>query len=356
MAPLDISAGLPDLDADAPAGPNLEFDADFAALERAAQGKAEQQYGDTRIPAEEPLWPDVAAQAEALLERTHDLRVLVHLAVAKLHTEGFEAFAAVVQIIRQQLETRWDHVHPQLDAEDDNDPTLRANALLRLAEPIRVVRRLRDLTLATSARDGPVSWRTISVFNGTLEPEPGQQKKTEAVIRAAFTETGAERLAARAEAFAMCVHEAGAIGAVFDANTGYGNAPDLSGLTKLLAEMGRYVTQFMPASEALPEGSAGASPGASDGPGGAAAGDGVGVGAPRGAITAASLTSVSTRADAMRLLDIVCRYYEQNEPSSPLPMLIGRARALADKNFLEILRDLAPDGLMQAQNIVQPRE
>jgi hypothetical protein len=37
-------------------------------------------------------------------------------------------------------------------------------------------------------------------------------------------------------------------------------------------------------------------------------------------------------------------------------MLIGRARALADKNFLEILRDLAPDGLMQAQNIVQPRE
>jgi type VI secretion system protein ImpA len=58
----------------------------------------------------------------------------------------------------------------------------------------------------------------------------------------------------------------------------------------------------------------------------------------------------------MHLLDLVCRYYEQNEPSSPLPLLITRARKLADKGFLEILQDLAPDGVMQAQNIVQSRE
>jgi type VI secretion system protein ImpA len=58
----------------------------------------------------------------------------------------------------------------------------------------------------------------------------------------------------------------------------------------------------------------------------------------------------------MRLLDIVCRYYEQHEPSSPLPMMIARARRLADKGFLEILQDLAPDGLHQAASIVQPRD
>ena len=194
MAPLDLTGELPDIDADAPAGPNLEFDAGFGELERAAQGKPEQQYGGTIIPAEEPNWKEVAAQAAALLDRTHDLRVLVHLAVARLQLSGLADFVSVLGMIRQQLDARWEHVHPQLDPEDDNDPTLRANALLQLAEPVRVLRALRDLPLAVSRRDGPVSWRMIGIFNGTIEADNEQEKKTEAVIRAAFTDTGAEML------------------------------------------------------------------------------------------------------------------------------------------------------------------
>jgi type VI secretion system protein ImpA len=33
-----------------PCGENLEYDADFQAMEQAMQGKAEQQFGDTIIP------------------------------------------------------------------------------------------------------------------------------------------------------------------------------------------------------------------------------------------------------------------------------------------------------------------
>ena len=39
-------------------------------------------------------------------------------------------------------------------------------------------------------------------------------------------------------------------------------------------------------------------------------------------------------------------YFRTNEPSSPLPMLIDRARRLSEMGFMDILRDLAPDGLM----------
>ena len=49
--------------ADAPCGPNLEYDQEFLALEQAARGKEEQQYGDTVIPAEEPDWVDVIDKA-----------------------------------------------------------------------------------------------------------------------------------------------------------------------------------------------------------------------------------------------------------------------------------------------------
>ena len=78
------------------AGPNLEFAPGFGALERAAQGKPEQQYGDTIIAAAEPDWKEVEEQALALLDRTRDLRVLAHLAVAHLHFAGFADFTAML--------------------------------------------------------------------------------------------------------------------------------------------------------------------------------------------------------------------------------------------------------------------
>ena len=75
-----------------------------------------------------------------------------------------------------------------------------------------------------------------------------------------------------------------------------------------------------------------------------------------GPVTAKALKSVATRDEALHLLDIVIRYYEQYETSSPLSLMLVRARKLADKSFLEILQELAPDGVFQAQSIVQSRE
>ena len=49
-----------------PCGPNLEYDAQFAALERAAVGKPEQQIGTTIVKAEDPDWPLVEREARRL--------------------------------------------------------------------------------------------------------------------------------------------------------------------------------------------------------------------------------------------------------------------------------------------------
>ncbi len=350
-----MTQSLPDLSEAAPCGPNVEFDSDYGELERAAQGKPEQQYGDTIIAAEDPVWKDVATQASALCERTYDLRVMVHLATAQLQLQGLVPFADIIGQIRYLLAERWAFVHPQLDPEDDNDPTLRANALLPLIHPSRVLRLLREMRLAASQRDGAVSWRTINIFTGAIEPEQESERKTEQAIRAAFSETGRAALLERKAMLDDCVREIAGIGRAFDDNAGYGNAPDLGNLSKLLFDMSRFIGQYLPAEDA------GTAPDEAE----TAMGDGGGgdavmtEAAPRArgtAVTAASLTSVNTRADAVRLLDLVCRYYETYEPSSPMPLLISRARNLADKSFLEILQDLAPDGLMQAQNIVKSRE
>ena len=343
MPPLDAGDLLAEIDPASPAGPNLEFDADFGELERNAQGKPEQQVGDTLIPAEDPDWKLVAAQAASLLDRTHDLRVLAILAVAKLHLTGISAYASVTTTIRYLLEQRWEAVHPQLDPEDDLDPTLRANALLRLGEPVRVVRMLRDLPLVASMRAGSVSWRDIAVFNGTIEPEGTRPKLTEAMIRAAFSETDPARVAATRDAIVTSLANIRAIPSAFDAHAGAGTGPDFTDLIKLLSDMQRFVDRYAdiakPEAEVPADEVVQATDDMIDHP-------------PRtSGVTAASLGPITTRGDAILLMDLVRAYYERYEPSSPLPFLIDRARRLAEKDFMEILRDLAPDGLSQAQHI-----
>jgi type VI secretion system protein ImpA len=347
--PIDPTPFFTDIDAAAPAGENLEFDIEFGALERAAAGKPEQQYGGTVVPAEEPDWKEVRALAQSLLTRTRDLRVLAQWAIAELHLDGIAGFAAVLELIRRLLETQWPHLHPQLDPDDDNDPTLRSNALLSLADPARVLRPIRDVPLANTPRSGPICWRDMAIAAGALEPPPGREKLGETALRGAFQETDQARLAALREGLTQAIAAAAAIPAAFDAHAGGGSGPDLSELGKLLREVQRYIDRFAPqaavaapevpaAMETLPDGEA--VPAAVRGPAG----------------TAALLAAVTTRADAMRLLDLVLDYYRRCEPSSPVPLLLDRARRLADKNFIDILRDLAPDSVAQAQIVTGARD
>ena len=359
MAAFDPAAVVAAMSDDQPSGPDLEFDADFGSLERSAQGKPEQQFGATIIPAEEPDWKEVVAQSTALLERTRDLRVLSHLAVARLHLGGLQAFTDVLAAMHALLDAQWETVHPQLDPEEDNDPTLRANALLRVGHPGWVLKRLRDLPLAGSPRVGQFSWRDVAIATGAIEVAEDVQKPTEASIRAAFQDTDPARLEALRAAATQGMEAAVGIGKVFDSRAGFGSGPDLNELIKLLREITRAIERYAPAGAPAEEEAVAEA--AEDG-GAADAGDTAGVAAGaaaparRGGATAASLTEVTNRPDALRLLDLVCRYYQRYEPSSPLPLLIERARRLADKDFLDVLRDIAPDGLMQAQNIIGSRD
>jgi type VI secretion system protein ImpA len=353
MAPLDLTGWLAAVDDTAPSGPNLEFDSDFGALERAAQGEPERQAGDTLIPAKEPEWKAVEAQAAALMERTRDLRVLGHLAVARLHLSGLPAYADMLRLVHELLETRWDDVHPQLDPEDDNDPTLRATSLLRLADPALVLRYLRDMPLARSPRLGRFSWRDISVAIGAIKDDSRSEKPTEMQVRSAFQDTDPAYPMDLRAAAAAASEAAAAIPQSFDAKAGIGTGPNFADLSKLLSEITRFIDRFAVVPAAAGEADISE---AADVDAGATLPTPAAGQRPSAVVSAATLTEISNRADALRLLDLACQYYRRYEPSSPLPLLIERAQRLAEKNFLEILRDLAPDGVMQAQNIVSGRD
>ena len=331
MPELDIESLLAPLAGDAPCGVNLEYDPAFQTLQEAASGKPERQYGSTIIAPEPPDWPAVREQALALAARTRDLRVAVWLARGAARVDGLAGAVQGLQLLRGLLERYWETVHPRLDPEDGNDPTARLNALSALSHDDG----LADLRAAglTRAR-GAVTVRDIELAFGRVEALPGESAPTEAGVTPAVAAAQAQS-PALAAAMAGGLEAALGIAKLLETQLGAAQAPDLAPLTKLLrcvALAGRRA-QGAPATDL--DAASNVEPGA-----GAAA-----------SVAARSSGAIQSREDAIRALQRVSEWIERNEPSNPAPLLIQRAQRLMKKNFLEIIRDLVPEGLGQIEKL-----
>src|SRR5450631_2569571 len=117
-----------------PCGPDLEYsDPAFAELVRATQGTPEEKQGEKVLrKAEAPDWRAVTRYGIELLGRTKDLRVCVHLTKAFIHTDGIQGLARGAALLSAVVQTYWEGVHPRLDPEDGNDPTMRKDVLATL--------------------------------------------------------------------------------------------------------------------------------------------------------------------------------------------------------------------------------
>ena len=351
-------------------GPDLEYDPDFSEMDLAAQGKPEQQYGDTVVAAEEPDWKEVRRRAESLLERTKDMRVVVFLARAYLHEEGLPKFAATLELLRGYVENFWDSVHPELDHDDNDDPTYRTNTLITLCDDETTLREiqnaplvssravgrfsLRDIERASEAAEAPSQssssdpddWSSDSGSDSSSEPS-GPSKAT---IDAAFMDSDVEEIQQTADATQAAADHLAAIEKCVTEHVGVTFAVSLAPARDMLTEMNKIVSDQLrrrgvgteePTTETA-EGEAGES---------LAEGTVEGAAAPVAVASAgyAMNGKIASRQQAIKALEDVCDFYEINEPSSPLPLLIRRAQRLASASFLDILRDVAPDGLMQAE-------
>lgn len=345
---VDIDSLLHEISPDSPCGDDLEYDPEFGTLERLARGRPEQQFGDTIVEAEQPDWADVQRHAVALLERTKDLRIAAILTRALSHTQGWSGFRDGLGLIRGLLERYWDGLHPLLDPDDDNDPTLRINTLVSLCDPEQMLEVLRLAPLVESRTLGRFGLRDLLVATGEL-PAP-KDSRTPApewpVIEAAFKDAELQSLQATADALNQSLAAILAIETRLMEQVGAGAAPDLSDLIALVRAARKAVSgplterTGLPATEPLDTADPAADPGAVE---------------PTGRAPARTvLTAIADRDDVVRALDLLCDYYRRQEPSSPVPLLLERARRLVHKDFLEILQDLAPDALPQIKVIRGP--
>ncbi|MFZ4860456.1 MAG: ImpA family type VI secretion system protein, partial [Desulfuromonadaceae bacterium] len=61
---------------------------------------------------------------------------------------------------------------------------------------------------------------------------------------------------------------------------------------------------------------------------------------------------VRSREDAVRAIDMVCDYLERTEPSNPAQFLLRRASKMINHNFLQLVKELAPDALSEVARIM----
>lgn len=97
-------------------------------------------------------------------------------------------------------------------------------------------------------------------------------------------------------------------------------------------------------------------PFADDGTGASGADDGTGAGADTAAQATAEAEApadpqpqfwANSRPEAIALMEKVVAFYRTAEPSSPVPLLLDRAMAMSSRSFMDLLRDVLPEGTLR---------
>lgn len=378
MAGFDVDTLLMEISPDAPCGEDITYDVAFLELERLAQGTAEMQVGDHIQESEEPDWEKVQSHSLELIERSRDLRLINYLTLSALCLEGLSGFCDGLALLRGVVERYWDHVFPQLDPEDDNDPLERMNIIGSLSpqdtvmsdqDPMKFRSRLMNVPLCTpdDARLPHPSLRHILMASGELQaPETeGTSGPTIQLIDAAFEQTEIGTLQTTDQILRDCLEHLNALDNMLIDHVGSTTAPNLSSLEHLLkqiqSKIGMYLERRGYGADVSVLKQIQTKMGTylerkRSNPNKSQANTGGRVTSADGAPHPELSGQVTSKQEVLKALDMIVNYYEQNEPSSPVPLLIKRAKRLVGKSFVDIIRDLSPDAISQVRMVSGEQE
>ncbi|HTV77324.1 MAG TPA: type VI secretion system protein TssA [Steroidobacteraceae bacterium] len=319
----EIEALSEPLSAAAPCGEDLEDSQLLASFD------AYRIFGSVTPLPSDTAWREVRDRALEALNKSRDLRLLAHLAAAALRLDGLPAFCSVLTVADIWLAQRWDLTFPRVD----EDAILRKNALNCFADRMAIVDALRRSPIAAQKQLGSVSLRDVELAAGQLTPtETDAAAPNAAQIEATLSGAPPEELEARFGQVRAALSALRNIVTTMQTQSGFESSPDFDPLIKPLSRIEQVLAAHQPGGAGVHQN------------GEAAAGAG-------GATAVVAVGEIKSRADAIRAIDAVAAFFQNNEPSSPVPLLLERAKRLVSKNFMEVLADIAPDSLTQVKLI-----
>jgi type VI secretion system protein ImpA len=369
----DLDALLTEISPDIPCGEDISYDIDFLELERLVQGTAETQVGDQIHESEEPDWDKVYRQSLKLLERSRDLRLIIYLTVSKLCLEGLPGFFDGLSLLRGVVENYWDYLFPQLDPEDDNDPTQRINIIGSLSplpsvmsdhDALKFIPRLMNVPLCKpdDVRLPHPTLRQILLASGEISAPKAEINDFPSMqlIDAAFEQADIQALQNTDQILTECIEHLQMLDKLLIDHVGSATAPNFSRLDQLLKQMQAKTAMYLerrgysPKVSLLVQTQKKIKSYFSDNqlqPGKTQANTRkmeVSAGESSNQQLSGKITS---NQDVHKALDMIIVYYEKNEPSSPVPLLLKRAKRLVGLSFVDIIRNLSPDAMAQVQMV-----
>lgn len=326
MAPVDPAA---------PCGTDLEYDPEFVVLSAKAAPRAEAQYGDF-IGAPDPVnWNDVDRDCRRLMMRSKDIRLAVLFTRCRTRLAGAAGLAEGTGLLAGWLTAFPDAVHPAADADADRDAVLeiRMNALRALTDPDGLLADVREIALARSTA---IRLQMRDVERAFALPRAADTLAPESVLRQ-LDELRAQQPASLA-GFDAALASVDAIDAWSQAHLD-AYAPDLSALAGLLRHVARRHALAEPADREASPADAPSAPETSGEPAHAPL-------LPLAERTAnpaadAAVRSALPPADrhaACALIREARQWFEEHEPSSPIPLLLERAEHFVGKRYADVVQ------------------
>lgn len=323
---------------DGTSGPELDYDNRWLAFLAAKEGKPETQFN----PYEPPNWQKAIELVRELLVESRDIRLAVALLQAKLNIDGFKSLPESLRLIRNMLQFQWASLNPRLDP-DDGDPYGRLNALDDLV--ISTTSCFRDFRNSDVIAHPQIGKICVRHFEYALDRSPapeGEEVPTKGQIES-FLNSGlvdVEQLSTTLSQVRSLLSEIPEV--LSDHGVESYRHPDFSEMQQCLKNIAVFVgmstggtvsnetadgsEKLLTSSEVVEQSNISKQPG--------------------------GVMQVNSRADAVRAIDLICTYLDREEPTNPASLLLKRARRLIDKDFIELMKDLAPEAAQEVARVL----
>jgi len=327
---MDIEHLLHPVSPEQPCGPDLDdYDLEKDLYEAFSQLKVRLEGEMKKGELQAPRWPDIQVSALELASKTKHLHLAVILTESGLMTEGLSGFRDGLKLIHSWTRDFWPHLYP-LDVR---------NTLIESLASARFLLKPKRVQLAKGP-GGSFSFEDHERAIENRDSADTELSNQARLVLGTFQDTPRGVHVENLEVVSEALEHARQIEELFDSQGGLENSVNLADLRDLLSRMSGVLKPLAmePENE---KGEASSTKGSDS--------------ATSDTDFIASGTKVTSRQQAAEQLERIACFFEQNEPSSPMPYLLRRAQRCIGRNFLELIDELAQTK-DQALQILSPEQ
>jgi type VI secretion system protein ImpA len=316
---------LEPISTDTPCGIDLDETGDIYALEVIASGTEETQFSE----AEPADWNNVLDVTKELFKKSKDLWVAHYMLISLSQLDGLNGITQGLTFLHDFISKYWDNLWPEIDSEDDEPYRLRLTPLESLFSANSIFcKKLKTVNFTSSKTPSGFCYNDILIF--IAEKKENKIKN----VYDAIKNGNSEYRKLTDEQLSLCLTTCKKIETFLNEKVGSeDNTSNIKIIINLFSGIISHIDKALKNNEGGNNETA-TTPVISN-------------------ETASSNSngSIKNNDDIIQKLEDICEWYKNNEPSSPVPLMLQRAINLVGKSFADIIEDVASAALPQVTEL-----